>query len=99
MTWQRDTEEKPGKRTLVGNSTSFTITDLHEDSLYIISLVVINAVGHSVRSTVMALTMRTGMQIHVCMQLLSNHVILFGWWFITSAFSLLRSFKFDCVSG
>ena len=67
VTWQRDTEEKPGKRAPVGNSTRFNITDLHEDSMYIISLVAMNAAGRSVRATIMGLTMRTGMQ--TCLQL------------------------------
>ena len=63
--WQRDTsgecsDEDVGNVTVSGNSTSYTITDLEENSNYKINLRTVNRVGSVLSNTTTATTLEAG---------------------------------------
>ena len=62
--WQRDTtgecsDEDEGSVTISGSSTSYTITDLEENSSYFVMLKALNAVGNVQSNETTATTLDT----------------------------------------
>ena len=65
VTWQRDTlRECPGvnkgSATITGDSTSYTISGLQEDSNYTITVIASNVAGSAVSDPVTAMTGEAG---------------------------------------
>ena len=69
VTWERDTSgECPdvdeGNATVSGSSTSYTITQLEEDSNYTITVTANNAVGSAISDSIIGMTQEAGKELN-----------------------------------